>query len=253
MADADVNPALKERSDQSATAPMVPAGRVGLQGVPSRAHFAEIQPFASHHTYVSIDRAFKATLARLTFGLSPAVLAEQTFDWLAHLAISPGKQLQLAENALRGSARLAKCAGEAATPDSGGAACIEPLPQDRRFQEAEWQQWPYNLIYQTFLTAEQWWENATTGVDGVSQRNERRLSFTVRQFNYIWTNPEVTRKTLAQGGRNLAEGWQNFIEDWSRAITGKPPVGAEQFVVGRNVGITPGKVVFQNRLVELIQ
>ena len=51
-----------------------------------------------HYAYASIDRALKANLARLTFGLSPAVLGEQTFDWLAHLAVSPGKQLQLVEN-----------------------------------------------------------------------------------------------------------------------------------------------------------
>ena len=97
-------------------------------------------------------------------------------------------------------------------------------------------------------------------VDGMSQRNERSLSFTVRQVldmmspsNFIWTNPEVARATLEQGGRNLGEGFKNLIEDWQRAITGKPPVGAEQFVVGQNIAVTPGKVVFQNRLIELIQ
>jgi polyhydroxyalkanoate synthase subunit PhaC len=86
------------------------------------------------------------------------------------------------------------------------------------------------------------------------------LSFTVRQFldvaspsNFIWTNPEVTQVTIEQGGRNLAEGLRNLIEDWQRAASGQRPVGAEQFVVGQNIAVTPGKVVFQNRLIELIR
>lgn len=219
----------------------------------------ETWALADHYTYLSIDRAFKTNLARMTFGLSPAVLAEQTFDWLTHLAISPGKQLQLAEKWFRKSARLGLYAAQSSlNPDM--PPCIEPLPNDRRFKAEGWRQWPYNLFYQSFLLTQQWWHNATTEVDGVSKRNERSLSFTVRQCldmaspsNYIWTNPEVSQATLAQGGQNLVKGFQNLLEDWQRATSGKPPVGADEFVVGKNVAITPGKVVFQNRLIELIQ
>jgi polyhydroxyalkanoate synthase len=220
---------------------------------------SEFQKPADHYTYVSIDRAFKANLARLTQGLSPVVLAEQTFDWLAHLAISPGKQLQLSEKWIRKVARLATYAGQSLA-DPSTPPCIVPLPQDRRFRSEAWQKWPYNLIYQSFLLSQQWWHNATTEVDGMSRRNEDRLSFTVRQLldvvspsNSIWTNPDVVQETVAQGGRNLVQGFQNFIDDYQRTLTGKPPAGAEEFVVGQNVAVTPGKVVFQNRLIELIQ
>lgn len=220
---------------------------------------AESWPLGEHHAYVSIDRAFKANLARLTLGLSPAVLAEQTFDWLAHLAISPGKQLQLIEKWLRKTARLGVYAAQSAV-NPGTPPCIMPLPHDRRFEGEAWRQWPYNLIYQSFLLTQQWWHNATTGVDGVSQRHEDSLSFAARQFldvvspsNFIWTNPEIAQATIAQGGRNLVAGYQNLVEDWQRVTSGKPPVGTEKFVVGQNVAVTPGKVVFQNRLIELIQ
>jgi polyhydroxyalkanoate synthase len=220
---------------------------------------AESWPLAQHYAYVSIDRAFKANLARLTFGLSPAVLARQTFDWLAHLAISPGKQLQLIEKWARETARFGIYAAQSAV-NPGTPPCITPLPHDRRFAGEAWQQWPYNLIYQSFLLTQQWWHNATTGIDGVSQRHEDSLSFTARQFldiaspsNFVWTNPEIAQATIAQGGRNLVAGFQNFIEDWQRATSGKPPVGADKFVVGQNIAVTPGKVVFQNRLIELIQ
>jgi polyhydroxyalkanoate synthase len=268
MAEINATQGLRDQPERKLVATMTVPGGTAAQHAASQgvtgavrppARSTELQPFTGHHSFLSLDRAFKANLARLTFGLSPAVLAEQTFDWLAHLAISPGKQMELVENAVRGSARLGMYAVEAATQIST-PPCTEPLPQDRRFQAAEWQHWPYNLIYQSFLLTEQWWQTATTGVDGVAQRNERGVSFTARQFldvlspsNYIWTNPEVARTTIVQGGRNLVDGWQNLTEDWRRAITGKPPAGAEQFVVGRNVAITPGKVVFQNRLIELIQ
>jgi polyhydroxyalkanoate synthase len=180
------------------------------------------QPITNHYGYLSFDRAFRANLARLTFGLSPVVLAGQTFDWLAHLAVSPGRQLELVEKAFRKATRLgiysAQCIANPTTPP-----CIAPLPQDRRFEGQAWQQWPYNLFYQSFLLAQQWWHNATTEIDGVSKRHEESLSFTVRQIldvlspsNYVWTNPEIAQTTSEQGGRNLVEGFQNFVEDWRR-------------------------------------
>jgi poly[(R)-3-hydroxyalkanoate] polymerase subunit PhaC len=81
----------------------------------------------------------------------------------------------------------------------------------------------------------------------------RQLLDMVSPSNFVLTNPEVLQHTLRGGGKNLLQGWQNFLEDWERAVSGKKPVGAEQFVVGRNVAATPGKVVFRNRLIELIQ
>ena len=212
-----------------------------------------------HGSYASIDRAFRANLARLTAGLSPAVFGAQTFDWLTHLAFSPGKQLQLVEHAARKAMQFGLYAAQSAN-GADQPLCIAPSPQDRRFAAEPWRQWPYNLIHQGFLLTQDWWRDATTGVDGVSRQHERALSFTVRQLldivspsNLAWANPEVVQATLSQGGRNLVAGLQNFVEDWQRTVTGQPPAGAEQFVVGKSVACTPGKVVFQNRLIELIQ
>ena len=60
-------------------------------------------------------------------------------------------------------------------------------------------------------------------------------------------------RTLETGGRNLVDGFRNLLDDWERVVRGKPPAGAEAFKVGRDVAITPGKVVYRNRLIELIQ
>jgi polyhydroxyalkanoate synthase len=252
-------PAEVENSNVGVQAPSAGESGTGTLSRPSLPPATDSWSLADHYSYLSIDRAFNANLARLTFGLSPPALAEQTFDWLAHLATSPGKQLQLIETWFRNTARLGAYTAQSVA-DPSIPPCITPLPHDRRFEGEAWQRWPYNVIYQSFLLTQQWWHNAATEVNGVSQRHERSLSFTVRQFldvvspsNFVWTNPEIAQVTIAQGGRNLAEGFQNLIEDWQRAATGRPPVGAEQFVVGQNIAVTPGKVVFQNRLIELIQ
>ncbi len=209
----------------------------------------------SHNVY---DRLFRAWLARLTLGLSPAALAQAYFDWWSHLALSPGKQTELTVKAVRKGARLglymARCFRGDSTP------CIAPLPQDKRFVHPAWQQWPFKLMYQSFLLTQQWWHNATTEIDGVSAHHEEAVSFASRQLldvfspsNYLFTNPEVLQATVQERGNNLLRGWNNFIEDWERAIGGKRPLGSEQFQVGVNVAVTPGKVVFRNRLIELIQ
>ena len=207
----------------------------------------------------TMDRAFKANLARLTFGITPAGLANIWFDWMSHLSISPGKQMELVEKAARKSARFARHAGQLALRP-GTPPCIEPLPNDRRFSHPGWQQWPYNMIYQGFLLNQQWWYCATTDIDGLSPATEEVLFFTARQLldrvapsNFPWLNPEVAQATLASGGMNLLQGWQNLVEDWERTTSRRKPLGADAYEVGKTLGVTPGKVVYRNRLMELIQ
>lgn len=201
-----------------------------------------------------LDRALYAQLAWWTQGLSPASLAAAATDWLVHLAASPDKQRELVIKAQRKLLRLA--ASGAASAGQDGAPCIAPLPQDRRFAAPEWQAWPFNLIHQTFLFEQQWWYNATTGVPGVTRHHEQLWTFAVRQAldmfspsNFLPTNPVVLKETWRSGGMNLAMGWHNAIEDASGAAA-TAPTGFEP---GRGVALTPGKVVYRNRLIELIQ
>lgn len=238
------------QADKPPAAPPPPAAQAGPN---------EFDADPAHAMSYALDHAFKAGLARLTAGITPAGLASIYFEWLAHLALSPGKQLELLEKLIRKQVRLLRYSSQAPF-NADPACCIEPLPQDKRFIGEAWRQWPYNLIHQAFLLNQQWWHNATTDIDGLSPGREQVVSFVARQLldRYSpsinpWLNPEIAQATLASGGINLMQGWQNFVEDWERAITGKPPVGAEAYQVGRNLAVTPGRVIYRNHLIELIQ
>jgi polyhydroxyalkanoate synthase len=205
-----------------------------------------------------LDRAIHAQFAHLTLGLSPASIYDAYLDWFAHLAISPGKQQELMSKAVNKSIHIGLQTLQSGIISS--EPCIAPLPQDRRFKAPEWQQWPFNLIYQSFLLNQQWWHNATTDVRGVTNQHEQMVTFATRQIldmfspsNFFFTNPEVLAATVASGGANLVQGAQNQQQDTLRLATGQPPAGSEKFHPGVDVAITPGKVVFRNHLIELIQ
>jgi polyhydroxyalkanoate synthase subunit PhaC len=207
-----------------------------------------------------VDRSVHAAIARFTGGISPAAFAQAYLDWATHLVAAPGKQLELMTKAQRKAIRYGNYIYRCAIENKDTQPCIEPLPQDRRFIGDDWQKPPYNFIYQAFLLQQQWWHNATAGVRGVSKRHDEMVEFASRQIldmfapsNFPMTNPEVLTRTLGAGGLNLVRGVQNFAEDWARFVGGKRPVGAENFAVGRDLAVTPGKVVYRNRLVELIQ
>jgi poly[(R)-3-hydroxyalkanoate] polymerase subunit PhaC len=248
-----------------ASAPVAATVSASRRAAGSFAPRASSEP-AAHDSYAVTaiadisDRSLHATIARLTAGLSPAALAHAYLDWATHLTYSPGKRLQLLDKTMRKAVRFASYAYRYGLEGQAAACCIEPLPQDKRFVAEAWQRWPFNFLHQSFLLHQQWWHNATTGVRGLSKRHEDMVEFASRQLldtispsNFLLTNPEVLQRTLSRGGTNLIGGFQNLVQDWERAISGKKPVGSEQFVVGRDVAATPGQVVYRNRLIELIQ
>ena len=108
---------------------------------------------------------------------------------------------------------------------------IDAPLSDRRFAASEWQQWPYRAMAQSFLAQQQWWQEATTGIKGLSSHQTQLLSFSVRQVldmlspsNFLWSNPEAQHVTVKTGGANLLQGLRNRHEDALRVLSGGPAV-----------------------------
>ena len=230
--------------------------------VPPKAR-SEWTPFlrmpAPRQTTHAIDKAFKAQLARASFSITPAGLASNAFDWMAHMAISPGKQLEVMEHAGALYGRYLVWLAHLAT-DPRTCPCFMPLPDDDRFEDERWQEWPFNVIHQSFLMVEEILEDALTDVEGVPAHEQSSLAVLARQLldhvspsNFVMTNPEVLDVTLKEGGLNLVRGLENAFEDLQRFTSGQLPVGTDDFVIGEDLAATEGKVIFRNHLIELIQ
>lgn len=208
----------------------------------------------------NLDNSLQIAVGRFTNGISPAALMLAFFDWYFHLLIHPAKQLELLDLFQENYWYLMRqVIGQMAGDPTGEYACITS-PQDKRFVSASWQQFPYSLIYENFLMMQNWWHTATVDVRGVSAHHQEVVDFTLRQLldmfspsNSVLTNPEVQHKTLEEKGQNFIRGFENFCDDIRRYQLDLPPAGAENFIIGKNIAITAGKVIYRNRLIELIQ
>lgn len=206
----------------------------------------ELGDLSPHNAF---DRAIHAQQA-LSFGaLSPAAIVLAYLDWALHLANAPGRQLELAKAALHQWSRLMR-------PERWA----KPAPQDRRFNDEGWSCLPFNYIAQTFLLGEEWLAQVTGPLPGVSNSHKKVIAFAARQMldafspsNFAFTNPEVLRASLKTAGWSFINGARHFTEDMGRLASHESLDQDDHFAVGKNLGMTPGKVVFRNELMELIQ
>jgi len=140
---------------------------------------------------------------------------------------------------------------------------IEPEAGDRRFKDETWQQNEiFDFIKQSYLLTARWMNSTVQDVEGLDPQTARKVDFYTRQFadaiaptNFVMTNPEVLRATADSHGKNLVKGLEHMLEDLERG-KGKLRISMtdeDAFEVGENVAVTPGKVVFQNDLIQLIQ
>lgn len=207
----------------------------------------------------NVDRLIRASTARLTLGLSPHAMGAAWYDWWLHLSRSPGRMLDLSVAGLENQMQLAGFMMGCLT----GSAHEKPYtarPGDHRFDDAAWQQMPSCMLVQQYLALEAWWALATTKTPGMSREHADRVAFMVTQLldvlsptNSALTNPVIAQRTAAEGGGNLWRGFINLLEDMGRELTGDQPRSTSELRVGRDLGLTPGTVVYRNHLFELIQ
>jgi polyhydroxyalkanoate synthase len=142
-------------------------------------------------------------------------------------------------------------------------AVIAPAKDDRRFKDAAWDEnTVFDYIKQSYLLTARWLQATVNDVDGLDDRNAKKVDFYTRQFvdamapsNFVLTNPEVLRTTIESGGENLVKGLENMLKDLERG-KGQLRISMtdyDAFQVGKNIAVTPGKVVYRNELIELIQ
>lgn len=201
-----------------------------------------------------LDHALHAMAASMTHGLSPVSLTLAYLDWLVHLFTSPGKQLALvaeAHSLFHGLTRRVAGAGTMASPPDA------EFRVDQRFDAPAWRQWPFNVLVQAFLSCEQWWNAASTGIPGVTPHHQHLVNFGARQWldmlapsNFFCTNPQALHAAVREGGASIARGALHLLQDTASA---GGQVVDRAFRPGVQVAATPGKVVLRNRLIELIQ
>ena len=140
-----------------------------------------------------------------------------------------------------------------------GGAPEEVLPADGRFRDEAWREnLAFDLIKQAYLITAQWMVDVADGLQDVDPDLHQRALFYTQQFadamspsNFALTNPEVIQETVRTGGANLVQGMQNLVADLQQGRISQVP--ADSFEVGKDLACTPGKVVYRNKLVELIQ
>jgi polyhydroxyalkanoate synthase subunit PhaC len=203
-----------------------------------------------------ITRDLRAQLAALTGGMAPDDYLNAWWDWYLNLATHPPRQTQLAHSAYE---KLLD-SWQFVTRAAAGAP-LPPGHENLGFNDAAWNVWPFNVYAHTYANWASWWQQALTPPAAATDPNLARVNFAGRMLleaaspaNFLQTNPELLKRTVAESGHNLIRGLKNWLEDAQRAVTagGRAP-GTERFQVGRDVAITPGKVIFRNRLIELLQ
>ncbi len=140
---------------------------------------------------------------------------------------------------------------------------IEPAKDDRRFNDAEWaENGLFDFIKQSYLLFARGISNSVNNVEGLDEETRQTVDFHARQFvnamsptNFVATNPEVLRRTVETKGQNLVQGMEQLVEDLKASSDGLSVSMTDKaaFTLGENVGSTPGDVVYQNELMQLIQ
>jgi polyhydroxyalkanoate synthase len=223
----------------------------------ARRHLIEIAEKTKELTQVSAERHRGG---REIMPLDPTVMGRAFCEFAAGLLSNPVKlaeaQMKLWQDYAGIWQNLTRRAlGEEVPP------YVQPAPGDRRFKDDAWaNELVYDFLKQSYLVGSRWIQNLVAETPGVNERTRAEIQFLTRQYidaiaptNFVLTNPVVARKTMETGGANLLAGMSNFLDDLTRNNALVKNRAPETFKVGVNIAATPGSVIYQNDLMQLIQ
>ncbi|WP_321782465.1 PHA/PHB synthase family protein [Paraburkholderia sp. J94] len=215
-----------------------------------------VDPFGSFGTFGPFDLAVRAALSLQAGGLSPVSASLAWLDWSTHLASAPATCFALGTRAWTD----ALGAWRSAWP--GAVSSTQDAPADKRFAAPAWSTWPYSAWRDAYWRTQSWWREATGADAGVDPHRADLVRFMARLWldaaspsNFAATNPTVLDAARASGGANFVAGYQHWLDDCvtqARHAAGGAPEPLA-FEPGKDVAVTPGKVVWRNALCELLQ
>lgn len=194
--------------------------------------------------------------------LDPFNLSSAYKEWLAALGDNPQKLLEANMAYMQNAADLYQ-RSVMALLGIESEPVIREQKGDRRFHHEDWAEKPvFNAIKQSYLLASQWMRGLVSDLDGLDEQTAKKVEFFTERYidamsptNFAATNPAVIEKILETKGGSIVHGLKNMLEDLERG-KGQLQIrmtDSEAFELGKNVAVTPGKVVFQNRMFQLIQ
>jgi polyhydroxyalkanoate synthase subunit PhaC len=193
---------------------------------------------------------------------SPFSLGQAFMEMTQRLMADPGRLVQAQLSLWQDYLKLWQTTTQRLL-GGAGEPVIETPAGDRRFKDSAWtENAVFDYIKQSYLLTARWMQSTVKEVDGLDDKTAKKVDFYTRQFvdamapsNFVMTNPEVLRATIESGGENLVKGLDNLLRDLERG-KGRLMIkmtDLDKFKVGVNIAVTPGKVVYQNDLIQLIQ
>ncbi|NMG30283.1 PHA/PHB synthase family protein [Aromatoleum evansii] len=221
--------------------------------------YAEVAQRASHLISEHVQRQLKRGVSTPSDELG---IAQAFMDMMAKLLANPYKLAQSQMNLVWDYFSLWQHS-MLRVMGMHGAPIAEPEKTDKRFKDEQWEEhFLFDFIKQSYLIAARHVHDTVCCVDGLDEQTQKKVNFYTRQYidalspsNFALTNPEVFRETVKNNGQNLIKGLNNLLRDMEDG-GGQLRVrmtDTSAFELGKNVGTTPGKVVFQTDMMQLIQ
>ncbi|XXK21117.1 PHA/PHB synthase family protein [Arenicellales bacterium nBUS_48] len=235
--------------------PKVPNNDPGLE-------FSELMQTVAASTQQLMTDFLANQPEALTRGFDQYRLDDDFFKRMSEVRLDPAKAIEANVNFWKDAFALW---GRALNDELGvsGKEVVTPEKDDYRFRSNSWSENQiFDFIKQSYLLVARYIMTSVDSVEGLDEKKKTQTDFFIEQYvnamaptNFILTNPDVLRRTIESDGQNLLKGFQNILVDLERGggQLKTRMVDADAFELGKNVAVTPGKIIYQNDLIQLIQ